>query len=128
MEISGVVIQGDGYGKKLGYPTANIDRDQYVHEKIDLEYGIYAGLVTVHSSQEEYVAGIVIGPDDAQKLPKLEAHLIGYAGNLYGEMVTFRISKYLRPFKEYRTEDDLKADIKADLNNIMSLDVCSPES
>jgi riboflavin kinase/FMN adenylyltransferase len=122
MEISGTVIVGDGYGKVLGYPTANIDRKQYAEKKPDLKLGVYAGYVIIEDSQDRYRAGIVLGPMDQTDLPKIEAHLIGYTGDLYGEMVTFHFSKYLRPFVTYTSEEKLKADIKADIAAIMSLD------
>jgi riboflavin kinase/FMN adenylyltransferase len=121
MKFSGTVIKGDGYGKKLGYPTANLDRDDYQKRNLALTHGVYGGIVTLGSSGEQYGAGIVIGPDDPTGLPKLEAHLIDFAGDLYGEMVTFHVKEYIRPFKEYESEEALKEAITQDIETIKNL-------
>lgn len=101
--ITGKVIKGDGYGKKLGFPTMNLD----TAEKVPPE-GIYAGLGILEG--KEYNAGIVIGPG-----VKIEAHLIEYSGDAYGKIVTLKINKFLREFKKFNTEEELIIQIGKDL-------------
>jgi len=127
MEISGVVIEGEKYGRRLGRPTANIDRNEYQQKNLHILYGIYAGCV-LRADGTLYKAGIVVGPEDSQGLPRLEAHLIDFDGDLYGERVTFYLLKYLRPFKQYDTEDILKNEINKDIAVIREMDLCLPES
>ncbi|MDC1205305.1 riboflavin kinase [Candidatus Pacebacteria bacterium] len=127
MQFSGQVIKGDGYGRIVGYPTVNIDRDDYLAQKLDLKHGIYAGFVTLETSQKNYLSGIVIGPFDTGGLPKLEAHLIDFSGDLYGEMVTFYIFKHIRPFKVYETKEALRVDIEKDITAIKEMNLCLPE-
>lgn len=122
MTVSGIVIHGDGFGRTLGFPTANIDRDEYIEKECDLAHGIYAGVVT-RESGAQFVSGIVIGPVDKQGLPKLEAHLLDFDGDLYGERLTFSIKDFLRPFEEYETMEMLKAAIKKDITTIKNLDI-----
>lgn len=114
IQISGKVIRGDGYGKKIGFPTINIDRRQFLKLKTKPKFGIYKGVVNV--GVKEYRAGIIIGPLDHQKLPKIEAHLLGFRGNLYGEFVTMEIIKFIRKFKKFKTEKELVAQIGKDLS------------
>lgn len=119
--ISGKVVQGDQYGKKLGYPTANIDRRQYSWRKMKIRFGIYAGFVQILNLKSKILnhkAGIVIGPLDKHRLPKIEAHLIGFKGNLYGKRITVSLKKYLRPFAKYKTIEELKKQIAADIKKI----------
>jgi riboflavin kinase/FMN adenylyltransferase len=118
--VAGTVIRGDGYGRTIGFPTANIDRKQYVRAKLDLKHGVYAGEV-IMPSKKSYSAGIVIGPKDRKGLPKLEAYLIGFKGSLYGKKLTFRLIKYLRPFKRYSTEQLLQRQIANDIKQIKKL-------
>ncbi len=103
--ISGKVIHGDGYGKKLGFPTVNLE----VISKDLPEGGVYAGEALLDG--KVYRAGIVIGPEN-----KIEAHLIGYEGDAYGKEVTLNTHKFLRAFKKFDTEEELIIQIKKDID------------
>jgi riboflavin kinase/FMN adenylyltransferase len=111
--ISGKVIKGDGYGKKIGFPTLNIDRKKFLALDKKPIFGVYAGRVFLDKKQ--YKAGIVIGPVDSKGLPKIEAHLIGYKGNAYGKKATVEINKFIRKFKNFKTEKELIMQIKKDI-------------
>jgi len=102
--ISGIVIKGDGYGRKLGFPTVNLDSET---KKIPQD-GIYSGTAVLE--EKEYRAGIVIGPSD-----KIEAHLLGYNGDAYGKRVTLNINKFIRAYKKFNSEEELIMQIKKDL-------------
>ena len=106
--ITGKVIRGDSYGRKLGFPTVNLDMEGHQVKKLPPE-GVYAGTATLDSV--EYRAGIVIGP-----MNKVEAHLVGYVGDAYGKQVTLKINKFLREYKKFGNEAELIAQIKKDLN------------
>jgi riboflavin kinase/FMN adenylyltransferase len=111
--ITGKVIKGDQYGRKLGFPTANLDRREYNRKGMKIKFGVYAG-----TSSTGHKAAIVIGPMDKKGLPKLEAHLLGFEGNLYGKKMSLTLIKYIRPFKKYKTEGELKKAIAADIKAI----------
>ena len=102
--VSGTVVKGAGYGKKLGFPTVNLATET---KELPLQ-GVYAG--TAELEGKKYSAGIVIGPED-----RVEAHLIGFKGNLYGRKITLEINKFLRKFKKFKTEKELITHIKKDL-------------
>lgn len=106
-KISGIVVKGDGYGKKLGFPTVNLD----TKDMLPL-VGVYVGVANLEN--KEYRAGIVIGPkiEDQQKV---EAHLIGYSGDAYGKVVTLEIKKFLRAYKHFATEEELINQIRKDI-------------
>lgn len=103
--ISGRVIKGEGYGKKLGFPTVNLDSET----KEFPPAGVYSGMAVL--DEKEYRAGIVIGPGD-----KIEAHLIGYNGDAYGKEVTLLIKKFIREYKKFNTEEELIIQIKKDIS------------
>ncbi|HEY4503307.1 MAG TPA: riboflavin kinase [Candidatus Paceibacterota bacterium] len=102
--ITGIVVKGDQYGRKLGYPTVNL--------KLDAEetppQGVYSGTAVLEG--KEYRAGILINPNG-----KVEAHLIGYNGDAYGKVVTLRVEKFLRHYKKFDTEEELILQIKKDI-------------
>lgn len=102
--ISGKVTKGDGYGRKIGFPTANLEVT-----KGDLPLpGVYAGNAVLE--EKNYRAGIVIGPGD-----KVEAHLIGYNGDAYGKTIILEVNEFLRKFENFETEEALIAQIQKDL-------------
>ena len=134
INITGKVIKGDGYGKTLGFPTANLDRREYKRKKLKIKQGVWAGQVELRVSArggsasggksrklKVFRAGIVLGPLDSKRLPKIEAHLVGFKGNLYGKKITITLKKYLRPFKKFRNKTELQQQIKADINKIIKL-------
>lgn len=122
IEITGRVLHGDQYGRKLGFPTANLDRRDFVRKKLKIKLGVYAGVGAVAtalgSSKRKWKAGIVIGPMDHRHLPKIEAHLIGFKGNLYGKKITICLGKFIRPFQKFKSELELKQQIKKDIKLI----------
>jgi len=132
--ISGKVIHGEHYGKKLGFPTANLDRREYSRKKMRIKLGVWIGKVVIIPNSEFlmpnknqkskiknlkfYKAGIVISPLNKYQLPKIEAHLIGFKGNLYGKKLSLFLLKYLRPFKKFDNVKQLKAQIKKDIRAV----------
>ncbi len=102
--ITGVVVHGDGYGRKIGFPTVNLQTSK-VHSPRE---GVYAGDAILEG--KKYRAGIIIGPAE-----KVEAHLIGFTGDAYDKEVTLQLKKFLRPYIKFATEEELIAQIKEDL-------------
>ncbi len=98
------MIKGDGYGRKLGFPTVNLE----IRTEALPPEGVYAGVATLDNVK--YKAGIVSDP-----LKKIEAHLIGYNGDAYGKEVTLEIKKFLRAFKKFDIEEELIIQIKKDI-------------
>jgi len=126
--IQGKVIHGEHYGKKLGFPTANLDRRSFKRRKLRIKLGVWAGVAQLkipaspagrkNLKLKIYPAGIVIGPLDKKGLPKIEAHLIGFKGDLYGKYLNMYLNTYLRPFKKFKNAKELKVQIKKDLERI----------
>ncbi|SRR5258708_81231 len=106
--ITGKVIRGDGYGRKIGFPTVNLD---YTAKDLPPD-GVYAGKTELEG--EVYKAGIVIGPNK-----KVEAHVLGYNGDAYGKVVAITVNKFLREFKKFDTEKELIKQIEKDLKKCL---------
>ena len=116
INIKGKVIHGDHFGKVLGFPTANLDRREYLRKKLKIKFGVWAGTASTPSAT--YKAALVIGPLDNRRLPKIEAHLIGFKGKLYGKRIGIALKKYIRPFRKYKSIRDLKLAIAKDIVKI----------
>lgn len=121
LAISGRVLHGLKYGRKLGFPTANLDRKDWSRKKLKIKYGVYAGCASVVESQKIFKAGIVIGPKDKQGLPKIEAYLLNFSGNLYGKTLRLELNRFLRPYKNFINVDELKKQIAKDVKQIRKL-------
>ena len=109
--IEGVVQRGDGRGKDLGYPTANIEMSDYQRPK----YGIYAVRVTLDDGSEHPgVASLGVRPmfDPPQEL--LEAYLFGFDGDLYKRRVEIALHGYIREEKKFESLDALMAAMRED--------------
>ena len=106
--ISGTVVRGKKKGGKLGFPTVNILPDKKIGS------GVYEGKVIVNS--KKYKAGIFVGPDD--KL--LEAHIVGFGGNLYGKEIEVEVGTKIREVMNFNSDEDLKKQIKEDIEKICS--------
>ncbi len=104
MNFSGTVIHGDGEGRRLGYPTANIEAI--------VEPGIYAGHVEWRG--ENYVAALFANA----KRPILEAHFLDFDADLYGETIVIHIEKKLRDSQVYTDEESLKRAIQGDVQTV----------
>ncbi|MDD5464254.1 MAG: riboflavin kinase [Candidatus Moranbacteria bacterium] len=108
-KILGIVIEGKKFGRKLGFPTVNIEL------KESLEGGVYAGFVALEGMK--YVAAIFIFPDK----PLLEAHVLDFSGDLYGKNIEVEIGKKIRDSIKFNSEKDLVEQIKLDIQIIRNL-------
>jgi riboflavin kinase/FMN adenylyltransferase len=113
LTFSGRVIRGDGFGRILGFPTANLDRRSYARLPRRTRLGVYAGYARV--GQRAYRAACVVGPLDSRNLPKLEAYLLGCSGSLYGKRLAVSLVSYLRPYRKFASRHALVAQIRRDV-------------
>ena len=112
--IDGIVQKGRQVGKKIGFPTCNIDIKDYVLAKP----GVYAVKV-LRPNNRKYLRGIAnLGyrPTFNQKKILLEVHLFNYSGNLYNKHLSVEFLKFIRKEKKFKNVNQLKSQIKKDLN------------
>jgi len=111
--IRGTVVHGAARGATLGFPTANLDGIDTV---IPAD-GVYAARAYVDGGPPAWASACHIGPNATfgERDRKVEAHLIGFAADLYGRRVELDILERLRPTRRFEGRDDLLAQIRADL-------------
>ena len=111
--IEGKIQKGRQLGKKIGFPTANIDINSYVLAKP----GVYAVKVKKKKSSK-YIKGIAnLGyrPTFNGKKILLEVHLFNFSENLYNKYLRVEFLKFIRAEKKFKNVDQLKKQIKVDL-------------
>ncbi len=101
INYTGIVIRGDGYGRKLGYPTANIEAEA--------SSGIYAGRVVFEATS--YQAAVFV---TARRPHILEAHLLDFDGDMYDKKIMVSLEKKIREDAQFKNEDELIAAILQD--------------
>jgi len=111
--IGGVVQKGRQQGKKIGFPTCNIDIKNYVVAMP----GVYAVKVKRKNSNK-YLKGIAnLGyrPTFNQKKILLEVHIFNFSGNLYNKYLSVEFTKFIRKEKKFKNVNQLRLQIRSDL-------------
>ena len=111
--IDGIVQKGRQLGKKIGFPTCNIDIKDYVLAKP----GVYAVSVLRKNNLKilKGIANLGYRPTFNQKKILLEVHLFNFSGNLYNKYLTVEFLKFIRKEKKFKDTKQLKKQIKSDL-------------
>jgi riboflavin kinase/FMN adenylyltransferase len=111
--IEGVVQKGRQQGKKIGFPTCNIDIKDYV---ITMP-GVYAVKIKQKSSNKllKGIANLGYRPTFNQKKILLEVHIFNFSGNLYNKYLSIEFTKFIRKEKKFKNVDQLKKQIQSDL-------------
>lgn len=116
--VAGVVVPGDGRGRQLGVPTANLDVWQKQLLPLNGVYGAYAWL-----DGRRYVAATNIGvrPTVNGHSLNVEAHLLDFAGDLYGRSLDLEIVTRIRDERKFPDLHALVTQIKADIDQVSTL-------
>ncbi len=109
--LTGPVIHGDGRGKGIGIPTANID---YWSEKMIPANGVYATWAWVDRQRLPSVTNIGTRPTFQGTGARVETHLMQYDRDLYGKSVTLEFLEFIRPEEKFPSIDALVAQIQQD--------------
>jgi riboflavin kinase/FMN adenylyltransferase len=111
--ISGRVVAGDGVGRKLGFPTANLEAVGLVLPP----NGVYLGLAKIGTKSRPVALNIGFRPTLTATEPQLrvEAHLLDFSGDLYGQELEIEIGEKLRDEQKFGSLEELKAQIARDI-------------
>lgn len=114
--FSGKVGYGLARGRKLGFPTANLEVDE--EEGRTLARGVFLGKVQWAGEEKEYTALVNIGvrPTFAEGELSIELHLLDFSGDLYGKILQVEIIQKLRDERRFERVEDLVVQIKLDID------------
>ncbi len=109
--IEGRVAVGDRRGRTIGFPTANLWLGEYVRPR----FGVYAVCVDIAGRAHAGVANLGLRPTfGGDREPRLEVHLLDFAGDLYGRRICVDLLHFLRAEQKFDGIDALKAQIALD--------------
>ena len=124
--ITGVVAHGVARGRTLGFPTANLEQILVLCPPV----GVYAGRVVAFKNHSNVIdervtnspvglpVAINIGPNptfDEFRL-KVEAHIIGFDGNLYGNELVIELFDKIRDVRKFESKEHLLAQLHDDID------------
>jgi riboflavin kinase/FMN adenylyltransferase len=117
--FEGIVIRGDQLGRKLGYPTANL---QYTDtDKIHLGHGVFAAYAEVEGNGYKGMLSIGTRPTLENSDERVEVNIFDFDKEIYGETIRVTVKKYLRGQEKYATLDELIQQLSIDKDNSLAV-------
>ena len=118
--LTGKIIEGNRLGKKIGFPTANLEVSD--KNKIIPGEGVYA--VWVKWKQKKYAGMVYIGKrptvtSNGEK--RIEVHLFDFSGDLYNETIHLEFIEFLREDKQFDNLEELKEQLLIDRENAIAV-------
>jgi riboflavin kinase / FMN adenylyltransferase len=110
--LRGVVVEGDKRGHALGFPTANVLPGAVA---LVPGRGVYAGHVRVGEERYGACTNVGVAPTFERRKSRVEAYLLDYEGDLYGEVIDVTFEERLRPEKQFSGVYELKEQIARDV-------------
>ncbi len=110
--LRGEVVVGDKRGRTIGFPTANVLPDT---RALVPGRGVYAGRVRVRNEWFGACTNVGVAPTFERQDSKVEAYLLDYEGDLYGEVVDISFVARLRLEKRFSDIEELKTQIAGDV-------------
>ncbi len=116
--IFGNVVSGQGLGRKLGSPTANL----YVDESVLLpKHGVYACKTQIDGKIYPAVVNIGTRPTVSGQGTTVEAYILDFEGDLYDQWLTLELLAYLRPERKFPSLEALQAEIRKNEESVRQL-------
>jgi len=111
--FAGMVVHGDQLGHQLGFPTANLETTGLLLPP----NGVYAAHASVARKSHRAVLNIGLRPTvkNPTPQPRVEVHLLDFAGDLYGQELEITFAAKLRDEQKFASLDELKAQIARDI-------------
>ena len=118
--LVGIVQKGAGRGKELGIPTANL---QIWEERAYPAVGVYACIVEVDGQRKQAVTNIGYRPtfEDKPEGPIIEAHILDFERELYGQEIKVEFIDRLRDEMRFSGPEQLLKQIEQDISHTRSL-------
>lgn len=113
--FSGRIQQGQQMGRKLGFPTINM---RIPKDRLIPKFGVYAAHADIDGKAYPCILNLGVKPTVGGGDTLLEAHLLRYSGDLYGEPVHVRLFQFLRPERKFPSVDALKEQIAKDTQEV----------
>ena len=111
--LTGKVIHGDARGRKIGFPTANLD---VWPGKLIPTAGVYATWITIEDKVFPSVTNVGLRPtfESTDKTPTIEAYILNFNENIYNKQVQLHFVENIRIEKKFNSIEELVSQIQRD--------------
>ena len=109
--IEGRVVPGEGRGRQIGVPTANLGALQQLIPKS----GVYFTRVRVDTEWYPSVTNIGIRPTFGGKAVRVESHLLCFEESLYSKRISVEICRRWRDERQFESVSELRKQISSDI-------------
>ena len=113
--LAGIVEHGNGIGRQIGFPTANIS---FSSQKELPMSGVYLAFIKLDGVEYMSVVNIGTNPTVGNKHVTVEAHLIDYNDNLYGKHIEVAFVDFIREERKFNSLLELQEQIAKDIASI----------
>ena len=108
------MIEGEKRGRKIGYPTANLDTDWDIIPKT----GVYATRALINERRLDSITNIGYRPTFGESKLLIETHLFDFNSDIYGKRLTLEFVERIRDEKRFESIDALVAQINRDVESV----------
>jgi riboflavin kinase/FMN adenylyltransferase len=116
--IDGVVTKGAGRGRRIGFPTLNLQTDNELLPPL----GVYATTLTLDGTIYRSITNVGVRPTfESQGAAVVETHVFGFDRDIYGRAVRLSFVRRMRPERTFPDVDALVAQIQADCRHAQAL-------
>lgn len=110
-DVCGKIVHGAGRGRRLGFPTANID---FRSDLIPLP-GVYAVMVGLGGSRYMGLTNVGFNPTFGEKTLRVEVYILDFSEDIYGEEISLYFIDRIRDERKFASAEDLVAQMKRDV-------------
>ena len=114
--IEGVVEHGRRLGRELGFPTANVA----VPDSVAAEDGVYRSRAEVDGAVYDAMSNLGRNPSVGGTARRLETHIFGFSGALYGRMLRVELLEKIRDERRFDTLEELRAAVESGAAGIVT--------
>jgi len=115
--ISGKVVEGDRRGREIGFPTVNLSLSD--PDKLLPRNGVYLAGTEVNGRTYMVLMNVGVRPTvSSAGVKTVEAHILGYNGNLYGSVLKFSLLRFIREEKKFLSVEELKVQLEKDKKTV----------
>lgn len=118
--VEGKVVHGLQNGRKLGFPTANVNYDPLM--AIPKE-GVYAGVSYVQGGRYKSIVNVGKNPTFGAQKTTIESHILDFDRDIYGEYIRISFCERLRGDQRFDSMQALSEQIQKDKNRVMRMDL-----